>query len=256
MGCCIKSLGRENNHMQVWPAIDILEGECVRLIQGDYDQKTVYGMNPADMAARWIADGATGLHLVDLDGARDGSSTNKKAVAEIVGSFEIEVQIGGGIRDEETINDYLEMGINRLIIGTKAQKDPTWFAEMCAKYPGKLLVGIDARDGRVATDGWREVSDVAAVDLAAELAQHPIAGLIYTDISRDGMLSGPNFDSLSQIIEQATVPVIASGGVTTTSDVAECAAKGSSGCIIGKSLYEGKLSLPDAIRSATGAAIS
>lgn len=236
--------------MQIWPAIDILEGKCVRLAQGDYDRKTVYGMNPADMAARWVADGAKCLHLVDLDGARDGSSINRQAVAEIVVAFDVQCQLGGGIRDEETINDYLELGVQRLVIGTKALKDPKWFIQMCEKYPNRLVVGIDARNGRVATDGWMEVSKRKATDLAKEIAQQPIAGLVYTDISRDGMLSGPNFAALAEVINSVAVPVIASGGVTTANDVSELAALNADGCIIGKSLYEGKLSLTDAMNAA------
>jgi phosphoribosylformimino-5-aminoimidazole carboxamide ribotide isomerase len=236
--------------MHIWPAIDILEGKCVRLVQGDYDRKTIYGRDPADMAARWIGDGATCLHLVDLDGARDGSNINRAAVAEIVGSFKVECQLGGGIRDEETINDYLELGVQRLVIGTKALKDPKWLIEMCKKYPGKLVVGLDARNGRVATDGWLEVSDRPATDVAKEMSDQPIAGIVYTDISRDGMLAGPNLESFAQIIAAADVPVIASGGVTTVQDVSELAALGADGCIIGKSLYEGKLTLADAMRAA------
>ena len=236
--------------MQIWPAIDILEGKCVRLAQGDYDRKTVYGMNPADMAARWVADGAKCLHLVDLDGARDGSSINRQAVAEIVVAFDVQCQLGGGVRDEETINDYLEMGVKRLVIGTKALKDPDWFIRMCEKYPRRLVVGIDARNGRVATDGWLEVSKRSATDLAKELAEQPIAGLVYTDISRDGMLAGPNFAALKEVIDKVDVPVIASGGITTASDVTELASLNAAGCIIGKSLYEGKLSLADAMFAA------
>lgn len=239
--------------MQIWPAVDILEGKCVRLSQGDYDRQTIYGSSPADMAARWIADGATCLHLVDLDGARDGSAINRQAIAEIVGSFHVDCQLGGGVRDEETINEYLEMGVHRLVIGTKALKDPDWFISMCKKYPKKLVVGLDARDGRVATDGWLEVSDRPATDLATELAEQPIAGLVYTDISRDGMLSGPNFEAFEQLISTVSVPVFASGGVTTADDVTELAGLGATGCVIGKSLYEGKLTLQDALEAAAKA---
>jgi phosphoribosylformimino-5-aminoimidazole carboxamide ribotide isomerase len=235
--------------MQIWPAIDILDGQCVRLIQGDYGQKTVYGKFPSDMASRWVADGAKCLHLVDLNGARNGSNINRQAVQEIVSAVEIDCQLGGGIREEETIRDYLNIGVKRLVIGTRAHKDPVWFRSMCEKFPQRLLVGIDARDGMVATDGWTTTTNQSAKELAQQFARNPIAGLVFTDISRDGMMSGPNLDALKDIIQSVDVPVIASGGVTTIDDVKNLTHLGIVGCIIGKSLYEGKLTLAEAIRA-------
>ena len=236
--------------MQLWPAIDIRGGKCVRLIQGDYGRERVYGEDPADMAARWVSDGARRLHLVDLDGARDGGTRNRDAIARILKQVRVECQLGGGIRERDTIASYLDLGVSRLVVGTKALKEPAWFESMCAEFPGRLVVGIDARGGRVATDGWLETSDVAAVDLAARFAQLPIGGIVYTDIARDGMLSGPNVEALSAMISAVSVPVIASGGVTTVSDVAEVARLGAAGAIVGRSLYEGKLTLVEALQAA------
>lgn len=236
--------------MQLWPAIDIRGGKCVRLIQGDYGRERVYGEDPADMAARWVSDGARRLHLVDLDGARDGGTRNRDAIARILKQVRVECQLGGGIRERDTIASYLDLGVSRLVVGTKALKEPAWFESMCAEFPGRLVVGIDARGGRVATDGWLETSDVAAVDLAARFAQLPIGGIVYTDIARDGMLSGPNVEALSAMISAVSVPVIASGGVTTVSDVAEVARLGAAGAIVGRSLYEGQLTLVEALQAA------
>jgi len=232
--------------MQIWPAIDIRDGKCVRLVQGDYDQETVYGSNPADMAIRFQADGATGLHIVDLDGARDGNNPNAKQIAGIIKEVNIPCQLGGGIRSEETIRKYLDMGVSRLLIGTKALTDSAWFSGMCTRYPDKLLVAIDARDGRVSTDGWKKTSDTNAVDLACLISKNLIAGIVYTDIAKDGMLSGPNIDAMQEMAEAVEVPVIASGGVTTVDDISRLTGVGVDGCVIGRALYEGHLTLHNA----------
>ena len=233
--------------MKIWPAVDIRGGQCVRLIQGDYDQETVYGANPADMAIRWASDGAGQIHLVDLDGARDGSTANRQAVAEIVNSVELPCQLGGGIRDRVTVAEYLGLGVERLVIGTKAQKDPDWLSAICKEFPERIVIGLDARSGMVATDGWLQTSDTPASELAKRYSKLPIAGIVYTDITRDGMLKGPNLEALKDIIDAVDVPVIASGGVTTSEDVTEIAKLGAAGCIIGRSLYEGKMTLADAM---------
>ena len=233
--------------MKIWPAVDIRGGQCVRLIQGDYDQETVYGANPADMAIRWASDGAGQIHLVDLDGARDGSTANRQAVAEIVNSVEVPCQLGGGIRDRVTVAEYLGLGVERLVIGTKAQKDPDWLSAICKEFPERIVIGLDARSGMVATDGWLQTSDTPASELAKRYSKLPIAGIVYTDITRDGMLKGPNLEALKDIIDAGDVPVIASGGVTTSEDVTEIAKLGAAGCIIGRSLYEGKMTLADAM---------
>ena len=233
--------------MKIWPAVDIRGGQCVRLIQGDYDQETVYGANPADMAIRWASDGAGQIHLVDLDGARDGSTANRQAVAEIVNSVEVPCQLGGGIRDRVTVAEYLGLGVERLVIGTKAQKDPDWLSAICKEFPERIVIGLDARSGMVATDGWLQTSDTPASELAKRYSKLPIAGIVYTDITRDGMLKGPNLEALKDIIDAVDVPVLASGGVTTSEDVTEIAKLGAAGCIIGRSLYEGKMTLADAM---------
>jgi phosphoribosylformimino-5-aminoimidazole carboxamide ribotide isomerase len=237
--------------MEIWPAIDLRGGNCVRLLQGDYSRETVFGRDPAAVARRWVAEGARCLHLVDLDGARDGRNVNRDAIAAIVGSVEVPCELGGGIRDEETIRQMLELGLTRLVIGTQALKEPLWFRDMCRKFPGRLATGIDARDGRVATDGWLATSEVSATELAREISREPIAAIIYTDIARDGMMAGPNFAAMDEMNRAVEVPVVASGGVTTADDVRRLAELGLTGCIIGRTLYEGKLTLGAALAAAS-----
>lgn len=236
--------------MQIWPAIDIRGGQCVRLRQGDYQQETVFGDDPSAMARHWIQQGAECLHLVDLDGAKDGEVANRASIEAIVGAVKVPCQLGGGIRDEATIQALLDLGLERLVIGSKAVKQPDWFRQMCRKFPRRLVLGIDARNGRVATDGWLQTSDVAATDLARELATEPIAAIVYTDIAKDGMLEGPNLEAMREMTQAAAAPVIASGGVTTLEDIQSLAVAGLNGCIVGRALYEGRLQLPEVLRVA------
>jgi phosphoribosylformimino-5-aminoimidazole carboxamide ribotide isomerase len=236
--------------MQVWPAIDLRGGKCVRLRQGDYEQETVFAENPAAVARQFAADGARHLHIVDLEGAREGLPVNLPRVQEILEEVDIECELGGGIRDEQSICELLEFGLARLVIGTSALVDPDWFRAACRQYPGKLVLGIDARDGRAATDGWLNTSDVSAIDLACQFATEPLAAIIYTDIATDGMLAGPNVNAMSEMQRSVDIPVIASGGVTTAGDVARLAEAGLAGCIIGRALYEGTLTIRDALRAA------
>jgi phosphoribosylformimino-5-aminoimidazole carboxamide ribotide isomerase len=236
--------------MEVWPAIDLRGGKCVRLVQGDYARETVFGHDPAAMARQWVAAGGRQLHLVDLDGAREGHTVNRAAIAAIVQAVDVPCELGGGIRDEATVRELLSLGLTRLVVGTQAIKHPDWFRGMCRQYPGRLAVGIDARDGRVATEGWRETSEVAATELARSLAGEPLAAIIYTDIAQDGMLSGPNLAAMAEMAAAVTVPVVASGGVTTAEDVRRLARTGVAGCIIGRALYEGTLILSEAIAAA------
>jgi phosphoribosylformimino-5-aminoimidazole carboxamide ribotide isomerase len=246
--CCGKDKGILL--MQIWPAIDLRGGKCVRLRQGDYRQETVFGEDPAAIARRWVDAGARQLHLVDLDGAREGSLANRAAIAAILGAIPVPCQLGGGIRDEVTVVELLALGLQRLVIGTQALKRPAWFREMCGKFPGRLVVGVDARQGRVATDGWLETSQVEATTWARELAAEPIAGIVYTDIAKDGMMAGPNVEAMAEMAAAVDVPVIASGGVTTADDVRRLAATGVAGCIIGRSLYEGSVTLGEALAAA------
>jgi phosphoribosylformimino-5-aminoimidazole carboxamide ribotide isomerase len=236
--------------MQVWPAIDLRGGKCVRLRQGDYQRETVYGDDPAAMARQWVGQGATCLHLVDLDGARDGISVNFPLVQAIVTAVDVPCELGGGIRDEATIERYLTIGLARLVVGTRALKEPAWFRQMCQRFPRQLALGIDAKGGLVATDGWLETSSTSAIELAQQFAAEPLAAIVYTDISRDGMLQGPNLTAMAEMRAAVELPVIASGGVTNANDVRELTKIGLAGCIIGRALYEGTLTLPDALAAA------
>lgn len=238
--------------MQIWPAIDLLGGKCVRLQQGDYNRETVYGDDPAEMAKRWVDEGADCLHLVDLDGAKDGSLKNRDAISAIVAAVDIPCEVGGGIRDEKTIRELLDLGLARLVIGTKALREPGWFAAMCEKFPEKLVVGIDAKEGMVATDGWLEVSTTSAIDLAKTFEHLPMAAIIYTDIATDGMLAGPNVDAMQAMKEAVKVPVVASGGVTSVEDVKNLTVAGLDGAIVGRALYEGRLTVRQAVEAAGG----
>ncbi len=236
--------------MEIWPAIDLRGGKCVRLKQGDYRRETVFAEDPAAMARHWVELGAQHLHLVDLDGARDGAPANLASVAAIVHDLGVPCELGGGIRDESTIRSLLDLGLARLVVGTLALKQPDWFRQMCRKYPGRLVLGIDARDGRVATEGWLQTSTQDAVDLARQFDREPLAAIVYTDIATDGMMNGPNLPAMAAMQVAVRTPVVASGGVTRVDDVARLAAAGLAGCIIGRALYEETIALPDALRAA------
>jgi phosphoribosylformimino-5-aminoimidazole carboxamide ribotide isomerase len=238
---------RSNYRVEIWPAIDLRGGKCVRLRQGDYGQETVFGDDPTAMARHWVDLGAKHLHLVDLDGARDGRPVNLAPVRSIVQAVDIPCELGGGIRSEESIRELLDLGLQRLVIGTLALREPDWFRDVCRKYPNRLVLGIDARSGRVATEGWLSTSGVSAIELAGAFAGEPIAALVYTDIATDGMMAGPNVAEMAAMQAAVQWPVVASGGVTTRDDVARLAAVPMAGCIIGRALYEGSLTLPEAI---------
>jgi phosphoribosylformimino-5-aminoimidazole carboxamide ribotide isomerase len=233
--------------MQVIPAIDLRGGLCVRLRQGDYDRETVFGDDPAAMAARWESQGAARIHLVDLDGAKAGRPVNVEPVRAIIRTVSVPCQLGGGVRDEATIAAWLEAGVDRVVVGTQALRDPDWFRDMARAYPGRLALGLDARDGKVATDGWLETSDVAAPDLAEQFDDLPLAAIIYTDLARDGTLEGPNLESTAALCRRVKTPVIASGGVGELADVERLATLPVAGCIVGRALYEGKFTLSDAV---------
>ncbi len=234
--------------MQIWPAIDLLGGKCVRLRQGDYERVTVFSEDPVAQALKFQSAGAKHLHLVDLDGARDGRPTNRSVIRDIVSAVDMQCELGGGVRDQATIDDLLALGLDRLVLGTKALKSADWFREMCVAYPEKLVLGIDAKDGFVATDGWLEVSSLQATELADLFRDVPLAALVYTDIATDGMMQGPNLAEMARMQRHVAIPVVASGGVTTLKDVGELAAAGLAGAIIGRALYEGTIDLVEAIR--------
>jgi phosphoribosylformimino-5-aminoimidazole carboxamide ribotide isomerase len=244
--------------MQIWPAIDLRGGRCVRLRQGDFQRETVFSGDPAAIARRWVDEGAERLHLVDLDAAREGAGAdgrvpNWDSIAAIVRASGVTCQVGGGVRDERTIDQLLGLGVSRLVIGTRAVKDADWFRDVCRRYPDRIVLGIDARNGRVATDGWTATSDRSAIEVARGFLGEPLAGIVYTDIAADGMLRGPNVAAMAAMRRAVPLPVVASGGVTTVEDVDRLAAAGLAGCIIGRALYEGRISLAEA-RAAAGAA--
>ena len=236
--------------MQILPAVEIRSGKCVRLAQGDFQRETVYGDSPADMAIRWVNDGAESLHVVDLDGARDGSIGNFESISEIVQQADVPVVLGGGIRDETTIKRYLDVGIDRLVVGTRALNEPQWAIQMANKYPLKIMLGLDARDGMLATDGWLKTTTLSVIDFAHQMASYPIGGIIFTDIAKDGTLEGPNFEAQKQLRDAVSVPIIASGGVANVDDVSKLAALKLDGCVIGRALYEGRLTLTDSFKAA------
>ena len=246
--------------MQIIPAIDLRGGKCVRLRQGDYAQETVFGDDPAEMARRWAGEGATRLHLVDLDGARAGRPVNVDAVRAIVQAVGIPCQLGGGIRDEAAMRLMLdEVGLERVIVGTQALKQPAWFREMALKFPRRLVLGIDARNSMVATEGWLDVSQTPAIDLARQYADLPIAAIIYTNIANDGMMAGVDQATIDDLValSELGVPIIASGGVTTVADVANLARAEQAhpnlvGAIVGRALYEGTLTLSEALSVSLG----
>ncbi|MDI5890410.1 1-(5-phosphoribosyl)-5-[(5-phosphoribosylamino)methylideneamino]imidazole-4-carboxamide isomerase [Halomonas rhizosphaerae] len=238
--------------MLVIPAIDLKDGKCVRLKQGRMDDATTYGDDPVAMAARWVEAGVRRLHLVDLNGAFEGTPVNGEAVTAIARAWpDLPIQIGGGIRSARTIEHYLEAGVSYVIIGTKAVKEPAFVGEMCKAFPGHVIVGLDARDGFVATDGWAEVSTVKATDLAKRFADDGVSSIVYTDIARDGMMSGVNVEATAQLAREGGLPVIASGGVTDLDDLRALIAAGEPGilgAITGRAIYEGSLDVAEAQR--------
>ena len=236
--------------MIIYPAIDIRGGRCVRLTEGRFDAETVFADDPAEMALKWAGMGAEFLHLVDLDGALAGEGKNVPVIERILQSVNIPVQLGGGIRNLETIEKLLALGVTRLILGSAAVKNPQLVEEACKKYPGHIAVGIDAKNGDVAIEGWGQGSGVAATELAKKMAAYGVETIIYTDISRDGMLSGVNVEATAALARACGVPIIASGGVASIEDIRRVKAveaDGVQGCIIGKAIYTGAVDLKEAL---------
>ena len=238
--------------MDVIPAIDLLGGKCVRLYQGDYQRSQVFEENPVIVAQKWVQQGAPWLHVVDLDGAKEGKSVNLEAIRAIVTASPVPVQVGGGLRDRTSVEQLLNLGVTRVILGTVAVEQPALVKQLCQEFPQQIVVGIDARNGQVATRGWLETSQVAATDLAQQMAAVGVSAIIYTDIQRDGTLAGPNLDALREMTAAVEIPVIASGGVSSLTDLLSLLALeplGVTGAIVGSALYKGKLDLAEAIQA-------
>ena len=236
--------------MELWPAIDLRGGKCVRLSQGDYGRETVFGDDPVEVARRFVAGGARRLHLVDLDGAKAGGPLQAELVGRIIEAAGVPCQVGGGIRSLETALRYRDMGLSRIVVGSVAIEQPELLATLAEAIPGRIVLGLDARDGKVATRGWLETSELLAVEVARRHELLPLAAIVYTDIARDGMLSGPNLDGLSAMIAATRLPVVASGGVAVADDIRQTAAIGAAGCIVGRALYEGTVALAAALSAA------
>ena len=236
--------------MILYPAIDLKDGQCVRLVRGDMAQATVFNDNPADQARRFAEAGASWLHVVDLNGAFEGKPVNAAAVEGILGASALPVQLGGGIRSMETIETWLAAGVSRVVLGTVAVKDPELVRAACRAWPDKVALGIDARGGRVAVEGWAEVSDLEARELALRFEDAGAAAIVYTDIDRDGVLQGPNVAATAALAGAVSTPVIASGGVSSIADLEALAtAPGIAGAIVGRALYDGRIDLAGAIRA-------
>ncbi len=236
--------------MLVIPAIDLKDGKCVRLRQGRMNENTVYSDDPVAMAAQWISQGARRLHIVDLDGAMNGKPMNGKIIEQIAREHgNIPIQVGGGIRDEDTVQAYLDSGVTYVIIGTKAINAPHFIADLCVEFPGHIVVGLDAKNGKVAIDGWSKLSNHDVIDIAKHFEKDGVEAIVYTDIGRDGMLSGVNVESTVALARSINIPVIASGGVKSIDDVrqlCEVADHGIIGAITGRAIYEGTLDLAKA----------
>ena len=236
--------------MIIIPAIDLKDGQCVRLRKGIMEDSTVFSNNPTEMASKWVAEGARRLHLVDLNGAFEGRPINADCVNEITKSFpNLPVQIGGGIRDLQTANAYIEAGISYLIIGTMAVTNPDFVEKLCDEFPNKIIVGLDANNGLVATDGWAKQTDIDVVELSKKYEQYGVSSIVYTDIARDGMMQGVNVEATANLAKKTSIPIIASGGITNLDDIAALlknAHHGIMGAITGRAIYEGQLDFNDA----------
>ena len=236
--------------MLIIPAIDIKNGKCVRLSQGQMDQETIYSENPLDIANKWVEEGAERIHIVDLDGAIEGKPVNVDIIHSIVEAYpNIPLQVGGGIRDEDTIQTYLDVGVSYVIIGTRAVTTPHFGSDVCLEFPGHIIVGLDAKNGKLATDGWSKLSNHDANDMAQRFEEDGVAAIIFTDINRDGMLNSLNIEATVNLCSKISIPVIASGGVTNLKDIrslCEITEEGIFGVITGRAIYEGTLDFAEA----------
>ncbi|WP_414575443.1 1-(5-phosphoribosyl)-5-[(5-phosphoribosylamino)methylideneamino]imidazole-4-carboxamide isomerase [Anabaena sp. CCY 9402-a] len=238
--------------MDVIPAIDLLDGRCVRLYQGDYDRSQVFSENPVDVAKQWADQGATRLHIVDLDGAKAGKVVNLSAIEAIAQAVSVPIEIGGGLRDQASVQQVFNLGVHWAILGTVAVEQPQLVQALCQEFPEKIIIGIDARKGLVATRGWLETSQVLATQLAVQMQELGAAAIIYTDIHRDGTLEGPNMEALRELAGAISIPVIASGGVSSVTDLLSLLGlepQGVTGVIVGRALYTGDISLREALQA-------
>jgi len=235
--------------MYIIPAIDLRHGKCVRLIQGEYHRQITYQDDPVKQAQEFSLAGAQWLHIVDLDGAKVGKPINTDTISAIAALGQLKIEVGGGLRDEASIKQLFDMGVERVIIGTKAVSDFEWFSRMAGKFSGKIVLGLDARGSKVATHAWTKDNSRDLLEFAAEAAKLPLAAIIYTDVTKDGMMSGPNFERTKAVVEAVQIPVIASGGVREIADIKKLAELGVEAAIIGRALYEGALKLSDAINA-------
>lgn len=239
--------------MLIIPAIDLKEGQCVRLSQGQMDRATVYSQNPAEVARRWESAGAQRLHIVDLDGAISGKPKNRDVIRSIRSAVSMQIELGGGIRDIDTIDEYLSAGIDNIILGTAAIKNPELLEKSCKMFPGKIIIGIDARNDKVSVQGWTEKTEMSAIDFAQQLDSSAVSAIIFTDIKRDGMLVGPNIESTAQLAKAVAIPVIASGGVSCIEDIKrllEIESFGVKGVVIGRALYTEDIDIRECIELA------
>lgn len=234
--------------MEILPAIDIRGGKCVRLLQGDYERQIDYRDDPLAQAQEFERLGARWLHVVDLDGAREGKPVNAGVISQIAKDTDLHIEVGGGVRDEETIEGLLQVGVRHVVIGTRALEEMDWFEQMVRTYEGNIVLGLDARDGLLRTRGWTESSDRTALGVAKRVSDWPLAAIVYTDIARDGMLTGPNVEATQEMAEVCNVPIIASGGMSTLADVEQLAKLKLFGIIIGRAYYEGTIDIQEALR--------
>jgi len=237
--------------MIIIPAVDIKEGKCVRLLQGRMEDTTHYSDSPVKMARQWEAEGAALIHIIDLDGAFAKQVKNLKTIRDILAAIKVPIQVGGGIRDLKTIEMYIDAGVSKVIIGSEALYNPEFVKDACKRFEGKIVVGIDARNGRVAIEGWSRTSETKAIDLAKEFESCGVAAINFTDIHRDGMQTGPNIEETAALADAVSIPIVASGGVSTLQDIKnllKIESKGVTGVITGRALYEGTLDLKEAIR--------
>ncbi len=236
--------------MQLYPAIDLKDGQCVRLKQGEFKEITVYSQKPEEVAALWQSQGAIFLHLVDLDGALAGRSINEKVIKRIADTVSIPIEIGGGIRSEEAVGSMLSLGVARVIIGTKAVENPEFIRDMVKKFgQDRIVAGVDAKDGMVAVEGWEKISGITASELCSRMKEYGVRHIVYTDISRDGMLTGPNVEYTKRLTEETGMDIIASGGMSSMEDLRQLYHAGVRGAIIGKALYENRIDLKEAIEA-------